>query len=105
MSFSDPADLPTPEVEPYQHRDHLARIVSLLRAVDVRSHVYSNGIIMGIQVQLDTGEHIVWANMDNWAWTLVETNDDGDLRTGKSELPAWAPIEEVAKLIVEQDYS
>lgn len=103
--FSDPADLPTPEVASFQSREHYAAIVALLRASDVKAHVCSNGMIMGVQVEQDSGEQIVWANMDNWAWTLVETNDDGALRTGKSDLPAYAPMELVARQIMEQDYS
>jgi hypothetical protein len=103
--FSDPDELPTPEVTPFQRREHYAAIVALLRACDVKAHVYSNGLIMGVQVEQDTGEQIVWANMDNWAWTLVETNSDGEVRIGKSDLPAFAPVEMVARQIMEQDYS
>jgi hypothetical protein len=94
--------MPHPETEPHFERGYYEQVVSLLRAMNLKASVFTNGMVSGVQVYLENARAVVWSNHDNWAMTLVD--ERGVPKIHKSEIKADAPVESVASMIAYTDY-
>lgn len=86
-------------------RSHYQAIGHLLTAGDVASRIVHNDNMTGIEVKLETGEEIIWSNVDpkGWGWTRV--SPEGDLTVGvERTLSQQAEPETVAAFIASYPY-
>jgi hypothetical protein len=109
LAQMDVPEFPEMEVPPFQAREHYASIAHLLRAAGFESAVFTNGLTMGIQVASinDAGVRsiVVWGNHDTtWAFTVVDREEAGRIRTMTTDLASYASPEDVAAKIVTQNY-
>lgn len=92
-----------PDVLPAFHaQEHFAAVVALLRAIELRASATFNGVVFGVQVELEDGREVVWSNYNDWACTLVQ--EDGSVVVHNSHLRADSPPDAVAHLIAFTDY-
>lgn len=87
----------------YHDREFFVSVVSLLVAGDVQARTVNVGSFFGVQVTLDDGTKLVWANNGKvWAFTRILL--DGDQETFQSSLRWDAPPDEVALLVATHPY-